>query len=128
LTQEHAVIVIENARTSSTPNAELASLATPSLGSTELCSWRVSMRPGAEGPVHAIDREQVWMPLSGSLAVTVDDVTSVVSAGQAVILPAGEVRQMRVEDGPVEALVCMAAGGHATRPGSDERVPLPWAE
>jgi len=128
LTQEDPVIVIENARTSATPNAEMASLATPSLGSTELCSWRVSMRPGAEGPVHAIDRAPVWMPLSGSLAVTVSDVTSVVSTGQAVILPAGEVRQVRVEDGPVEALVCMAVGGHATIPGGTDRIPLPWAE
>jgi quercetin dioxygenase-like cupin family protein len=122
------VIVVETARATETPNATLASLATPSLGSAELCTWRVTMRPGAEGPVHAIDREQVWMPLSGSLAFTVGDSTSVVTAGQSAILPADEVRQVRVTEGPVEALVCMAVGGHATLPGSDERLPLPWAQ
>ena len=122
------MIVIHDPRTSSTPNAELSSFATPSLGSTELSSWKISMKPGAEGPVHAIDREQIWLPLTGSLAFTVDNATTVVTAGQAAILPAYEVRQVRVVDGPVEAMVCMPVGGYATVPGSTDRHPLPWAE
>jgi quercetin dioxygenase-like cupin family protein len=128
LTLEDLVILIKKARTTSTPNADLASLATPSLGSTELSSWRISMKAGAEGPVHSIDREQIWLPLSGSLAFTVDEVRTVVSAGQAAILPAGEIRQVKVVDGPVEAVVCMPVGGVAMVPGSADRHPLPWAE
>src|SRR5690242_11650482 len=111
-----------------TPNARMDSLATPSLGSTELCTWRVTMAAGAEGPVHAIDREQVWMPLTGSLTVTVDGRTEVVDTGQSVILPAGETRQIRAHDGDVEAMVCMVVGGFASTPGSEQQVPLPWAQ
>ena len=44
-------------RTTTTPNAAMASLATPSAGSTELASWRVRMAAGAAGPEHVIDRE-----------------------------------------------------------------------
>jgi quercetin dioxygenase-like cupin family protein len=121
-------LIVTKARTTSTPNADLASFATPSLGSTELSTWRVTMQADAKGPVHIIDREQVWMPLSGSLAFTVNDETTVVSDGQAVILPAGEVRQVTVVDGPAEAIVCMPIGGYASAPGSDDRHPLPWAE
>jgi quercetin dioxygenase-like cupin family protein len=86
------------------------------------------MQADAQGPVHAIDREQVWTPLNGSLAFTVDGETTVVTPGQAVILPANEIRQVAVVDGPAEAMVCMMIGGYASVPGSDDRHPLPWAE
>jgi quercetin dioxygenase-like cupin family protein len=122
------MILIETARRTETPNAALASLATPTMGSKELSAWRVTMRAGAQGPVHAIDREQVWMPLTGELEFIVDGRGTAAGPGQAVILPVGEVRQVKVLDGPAEALVCMAIGGVATLPGNSERHPLPWAE
>jgi quercetin dioxygenase-like cupin family protein len=121
-------LIVTQARTTETPNAALASFATPSLGSTELSTWRVTMQPGAQGPVHVIDREQVWMPLTGSLAFTANGETTVISEGQAAILAAGEVRQVSVVEGPAEAVVCMQVGGSASVPGSDDRHPLPWAE
>jgi len=68
------------------------------------------------------------MPVSGALTVTVDGSTSLVSVGEAAILPAGVVRQISAADGPAEALVCMGVGGQATVPGSDVRHSLPWAE
>lgn len=120
--------IVNQPRTMETPNATIESLATPSLGSTELCTWRVTMAAGSEGPVHIIDREQVWMPLTGSFTVTVDDRAEVVNSGESVILPAGETRQIRAHDGAVEAMVCMVVGGFASTPGSDKLVPLPWAQ
>lgn len=98
----------------STPNAVMTRLATPSLGSTELSTWKTRMEPGASGPVHRMNREQVWVPLSGTLLATVDEQTVRVGPGQALLLPAGESRQLRAsEDAPVEVLVCMGAGGQA---------------
>lgn len=122
------MIVVENAKHVETPNAAMASLAAPSLGSHELSVWRVTMSPDTQGPAHSIDREQVWVTLAGALEFIVDGSASVVRAGQAAILAAGEVRQVRVVDGPAEALVCMTVGGKALVPGSAERHPLPWAE
>ncbi|MFJ9176555.1 cupin [Streptomyces sp. NPDC102360] len=78
--------------------------------------------------MHIIDREQVWMPLSGEFAVEVKGRAGRAAAGQAVILPAGTVRQLTAVGGPAEALVAMAVGGKAMLPGSEDRIPLPWAE
>jgi quercetin dioxygenase-like cupin family protein len=79
-------------------------------------------------PVHIIDREQVWMPLAGEFEVEVEGETGQAKAGQAVIIPAGAVRQLKAVGGPAEALVAMAVGGKAMMPGSEDKIPLPWAE
>ena len=122
------MIIVAEPRLAETPNAAMTSYATPSLGSTEVCAWRVSMQADTQGPVHAIDREQVWLPLTGTLTFTVDDTTTTVGPGQSAILPAGELRQIRAADGPVEALVCMPIGGQASVPDRADAVPLPWAQ
>ncbi|GAA1703879.1 cupin domain-containing protein [Fodinicola feengrottensis] len=115
-------------RTVTTPNAVMASLAGPSQGSAALSTWSVRMAAGASGPVHIIDREQVWMLLSGALAFTADGETGTATAGQAVVVPAGVTRQIRAGDTPAEALVCMPVGGQVTVPGDDSWRPLPWGQ
>ncbi|MGP3924359.1 cupin domain-containing protein [Streptomyces sp. 8N616] len=122
------VISESEARTTRTPAAAMTGLAAPSQGSAELSTWRVRMAAGAEGPVHEIDREQVWTLLSGSLTVTVGGRTETVGEGKTVIVPAGAERRFRTKGEPAEALVAMAAGGTASTPGSAERRRLPWAE
>jgi quercetin dioxygenase-like cupin family protein len=124
------VITETTERTIETPTAVMAGLAAPSQGTSELSTWRVRMTPGSNSPVHAIDREQVWMPLRGAFEFTVDGETALVGAGEALAVPRGATRQFRVGDAgtsEAEAIVCMAAGGQATLPGSDARQPLPWA-
>jgi quercetin dioxygenase-like cupin family protein len=125
-----AVIVSKETESRTTVGAAgaVAGLAAPSQGSREVSSWRVRMPEHAEGPVHAIDREQIFMPVAGTFAITMDGTTAVVAAGQAVVLPAGAVRQIRAGDVPSEALVCMPVGGTASLPGAPQRHPLPWAE
>lgn len=120
------MIVVEGFKVNSTPNATMTTFAAPSLGSVELSAWRVTMEAGANGPEHVITREQVWLPLTGSMTVTTPDESTVVSPGQSVILPSGTVRQISAPSGPVEALVCMPAGGHAEVAGDPREVP--WAQ
>ncbi|KAF4411045.1 cupin domain-containing protein [Streptomyces lycii] len=115
-------------RTTVTPAGAMSGLAGPSQGSTEISTWRVELGAGASTPVHIIDREQVWMPLWGEFEAEVDGRCEQVTAGQALILPAGVVRQLRTAGGPGAALVAMAVGGRALMPGSDTGIPLPWAE
>ncbi|TDC76203.1 cupin domain-containing protein [Streptomyces hainanensis] len=117
-----------------TPNAEMTRLATPSRGSRELSTWTVRMAPGTQGPAHSVDREQVWVPLSGTLAVASGDAgasgaePALVGPGQAAVLPAGEVRRISAGTEPVEALVCMRHGGRATLPETGEARTIPWTE
>ncbi|MFI1568144.1 cupin domain-containing protein [Streptomyces sp. NPDC020490] len=115
-------------RTTITPAGSMFGLAGPSQGSAEVSTWRVELGADASTPVHIIDREQVWMPLSGEFEVEVDGKTEQVKAGQALILPAGVVRQLKAVSGPAEALVAMVVGGKAMMPGSDNKIPLAWAE
>ncbi|MCC3653406.1 cupin domain-containing protein [Streptomyces sp. S07_1.15] len=115
-------------RTTTTPAGSMYGLAGPSQGSAEVSTWRVELGADASTPVHVIDREQVWMPLSGVFEAEVDGRTEEVGAGQALILPAGAVRRLKAVGGSAEALVAMAVDGRAMLPGSDKRIPLPWAE
>ncbi|GAA5201651.1 hypothetical protein GCM10023322_82070 [Rugosimonospora acidiphila] len=121
------VVSVTEERTIRTPGGEVFALAGPSQGSAELSTWRVRMEQANEGPVHEIDREQVWMPITGAFAITIDGQVTTVGAGQAAILPAGVTRQVRVAQGPAEALVCMPVGGTASTPDTPQRRELPWA-
>jgi quercetin dioxygenase-like cupin family protein len=124
---EMLVLKVNSDRITTTPGGVMTGLAAPSVGSKELSTWRVTLPEGAIGPVHSIDHEQVWMPLSGSFTFVVNDERVVAGHGQVAVLPAGVVRQVRAEHGPAVALVCMRSGGTAAVPGSAERRPLPWA-
>ncbi|MEW1550084.1 cupin domain-containing protein [Streptomyces tsukubensis] len=115
-------------RTTKTPAASMFGLAAPSQGSAEVSTWRVEMAADSVTPVHIIDREQVWMPLSGEFEVEVEGQVGRAKAGQAVVVPAGAVRKLKAVGGSAEALVAMAVGGKAMIPGSEDRIPLPWAE
>ncbi|MCT2589275.1 cupin domain-containing protein [Streptomyces sp. N2-109] len=121
------VITPDLARTTTTPNAVVTSLATPALGSTALTSWQVRMRPGAAGPLHTMDKEQIHVVTAGSLTISIGDRTETVTAGSALIVPAGAERRVQAGDEGLEALVSMPAGGQVTVPGEAPR-PLPWAQ
>jgi quercetin dioxygenase-like cupin family protein len=114
-------------RTITTSTAAMSSLATPSQGSKQVATWKVSLFDGAESPVHVIDRDQIWMPLTGAFEFTVDDETARVSAGQALVVPGGSVRQFRSIGQPMEALVAMQADALVSIPGVDGANPVPWA-
>lgn len=111
-----------------TPNGVVHPLAGPSRGSRQLSTWRIRMEPGSSSPEHMIDRDQVWMPVSGGFEVTVDGETANLLPGQAVVIPADLLRQVRTTRTHGEALVCMTPGGRASVPGREGTMPLPWAE
>jgi hypothetical protein len=82
------------------------------------------MAPGASGPVHAIDRERVLLPVAGAFEIAVGGRATSVGAGQVAVLPAGVVRQVRTAgDVPAETVVCMPAGGVACCPRPARHAP-----
>ncbi|WP_171164755.1 cupin domain-containing protein [Streptomyces sp. I05A-00742] len=113
--------------TTTTPNAVMTKLATPSLGSTELSSWRVRMEPEAAGPEHTMDREQLWTVLTGALSFTIEGTARTVPAGDTAVLPAGIQRRIRtVGEGPAEAVVAMRSDGQVSVAGEAGPRSLPW--
>jgi quercetin dioxygenase-like cupin family protein len=116
------------APTFTTPNAVMTGLAGPSRGSAELSMWQVELEPAAAGPVHLIDREQVYLVTEGTMAIMTDGTECQPEAGDTVIIPAGAMRQIRNQGESVtRAVVCMAAGGRAAMPAGEDRGLLPWA-
>ena len=113
-------------RVHETPNAVMTTLASPTLNGATLAVWRVEMAPGAAGPLHAVDAEQVLVLLDGALTVHAGDETRRLCPGEAIVLPAGLDRQIVADDVPAAALVTSAPGATATVAGK-EPVPIPWA-
>jgi quercetin dioxygenase-like cupin family protein len=94
---------------------------------TSVAVWRSTTQPSSAGPVHTIDREHVVVVVEGTLTANVDEETLVASAGDAIVLPAGAVRQLR-NDGPVAVVTITAAiPGSQARVGDGDPVTVPWS-
>ncbi|MQY28830.1 cupin domain-containing protein [Nocardia aurantia] len=77
-------------------NATFTSYVRPSTGSKEICLWRLEVEPGTVGQGHRVLREEVFLMLSGTAELTVDDETTTLVAGDAAVVPAGSV--LRVDN------------------------------
>ena len=96
-----------------TPNAVMTTLASPTQGGAGQAVWRVDMRPGQAGPLHAIDTEQVWTVLDGGATVELDGQALTVGPGDTLILPADAPR--RVSADPVAGFAAIAVAPAGTR-------------
>src|SRR5215831_18210005 len=71
-----------------TGGATITGLAAPSRGSRETSAWRVRLRADQPSPRHSLDREELFIVLSGAVTAQYDDGDETVSAGGALIIPA----------------------------------------
>jgi mannose-6-phosphate isomerase-like protein (cupin superfamily) len=108
------------------PGTEVVGLASPTRGSQELSAWRVRLAAGAGSPRHAVDREEIFVVLSGRVRLTHDDGVEEAAAGDALVSPTGaEFVIHNPGPEPFEAVVCAPAAIRATAGG--ETFPPPWA-
>lgn len=118
--------VIRNAdsRRTETPNAVLTTLASPTQGGSRQSVWRVDMTPGAAGPAHTFDADQVWTVLDGGARISLDDDTITVTSGDTVIMPADAPRQVFADDAHgMTAIVCAPASARVYRNDPEAGVP-----
>ena len=114
------------ARRVETPNAVMTTYASPSQGGAAAALWRVEMAPGAVGPLHVMDGEQIWTVLDGAATVSVDDERLDARVGDTVVLDAG--RPRRIAADPQRGLTAIVTGRGAdvaSGPGREPTVP-PW--
>lgn len=113
---------LNSATTHGTPAAEMRRYP-----GSEVAVWRSTTAPGNAGPVHRIDREQVLVVIEGTLSATINQTDVEAVPGDAVVLPAGAVRQLR-NDGsvPVVTITCAIPGSRATV-GEGDPVTVPWS-
>jgi mannose-6-phosphate isomerase-like protein (cupin superfamily) len=121
------VITATEAPTFELPGIRFTGLASPSRGSKEVCTWRISVEAGLRSPQpHTLDRDEVFMVTAGELRLAPDAPT--LRAGDAVVVPAGHPIQLFNDaTAPAEAYVVIQAGFRATMAdGTDVGTP-PWA-
>lgn len=105
-----------------TPNAEMRRYAGASVA-----VWRTTLPPGGAGPVHTIDREQIVVVLDGELSATVGETTLSAHPGDAVVLPAGVVRQVRNDGATPAVTLTSALPGSRAQVGDATPVDVPWS-
>ena len=117
---------LSDARTFETPNAVMRTYASPEVNGAAQAVWRTEMAPGAAGPVHATDAEQVIVVLAGRLRATVGGEERTLEVGDAVVLAANVTRQLgNPFDEPVATLSTTRPGAQATV-GTGALVEIPW--
>ena len=70
-------------------------LAVPSRGSSELALWTVVIAPGLASEAHSMDREEVFVVVAGKISGTIGGEEFDAIAGDAVIVPAHTLLQLR---------------------------------
>jgi quercetin dioxygenase-like cupin family protein len=120
------VVRTSDARRSSTPNATMTTFASPTLGGAEVALWQVEMVPGATGPLHWFDVEQVWTVLAGAARIELGDEPVDVGPGDTVVMPAELPRRVHADpEAGFTAMVAAPGGALATAPGAEPVLP-PW--
>lgn len=113
-----------DSRRTVTPNAVMTTHASPTQGGAALAVWRVEMAPGAAGPVHTFDVEQVWTTLEGAATIELDGEPVTVGPGDTVVMPAGAQRQVRADPAAgFRAVVAARAGARACALGGEPVLP-----
>lgn len=103
-------------------------LAVPSRGSTELALWALEFAPGAASEVHRMDREEIFVVVSGTVSATIAGEELSAGPGDAIIVPAGAVLQIRNADtGAPASLTAVTSAGMRATVGDATFTP-PWSE
>ncbi len=103
-------------------------LAVPSRGSAEIAVWALEMAPGAVSETHSMDREEVFVVVSGTVSATVADREVTAGPGDAIIVPAHAALQIRDAGSgdPARLTVATSVGMRAIVDGTP--FTPPWAQ
>jgi quercetin dioxygenase-like cupin family protein len=108
------------------PHLSVLGLAAPSRGARETCVWRLTLAPGAPEAPHSVDREEIFVGLSGQARMQLAGEEVTLGAGDAFIVPAGQSFSLsNPGDAPFVAVAVLPVGGRASLPGG-EPFPPPW--
>jgi mannose-6-phosphate isomerase-like protein (cupin superfamily) len=120
------VITAHDAPRFDTGEALITGLASPSRGASETAAWRVRFHGQAPSPVHALDREEVFVVLEGALTARYGEAEETAHAGGALVVPAGVEFSLVPGEGGAEAVCMLPVGGQAILDG--QRFTPPWAQ
>ncbi|MEV4243754.1 cupin domain-containing protein [Streptosporangium canum] len=116
------VIRHAESRRTETPNAVMTTLASPTQGGSGQAVWRVDMRPGQAGPLHAIDTEQVWTVLEGGTTAELDGEKLTAGPGDTLVIPADVPRRLSADPAAGLVAIVVAPAGMRAYVIDDTRV------
>jgi quercetin dioxygenase-like cupin family protein len=117
---------IAQAKTVETPAAKMQTLVSPSTGPDfPFAAWWTELPDGAAGPEHTVDGDQLVVVTNGSVEIEMVDDTVILTAGDAIKLPAGAARVIRATAGSARTLTIGHANARA-RVGEGDAVAVPW--
>ncbi len=109
------------------PGLVFTGLASPSRGSSDVCTWRLEIEPGFASPdSHTLDRDEVFMVVSGSIRVG-PHAERIDAGGVAVVAAGTPIQVSNAGDGPAQVMVAITAGFSATTEDGTEIGTPPWA-
>jgi len=108
------------------PGLTVAGLASPSRGTCETSVWRLTIAPDTPGVPHSLDKEEIFVALSGRAVATVGHDSFEIYAGDTLVVPADQVFSL-ANPGPdaFEALAAAPVGVRARLSNGDFFAP-PW--
>jgi quercetin dioxygenase-like cupin family protein len=110
------------------PHATVRGYASPSRGSTETCVGRLSIAAGSPPRIGTVDREEIFLLLSGGAHVTLGDEEYDLKEGDALIIPPHVTFGIgNPHDEPLVMMTVLPVGGRGYVPGQNGFIP-PWAE
>jgi quercetin dioxygenase-like cupin family protein len=109
-----------------THGAHFTPYTAPSLGSTTLCVWQLTVPPHTTGQPHTISHEETLVITTGTLTITLDHHTADLHTGDAAHAPAHTtINVATTTDHPATAIVATTTGLQATLPDGTTITP-PW--
>ncbi|HEX7133022.1 MAG TPA: cupin domain-containing protein [Iamia sp.] len=102
------VIPAGDRRTTSTPNATMTTCASPDQGSAATVLWLTAMEPGAQGPWHRLDGEQLLTVLAGAVTLEHDGTTTRLGPNDAAVIPADDERRFTADAEVGVEMACAA--------------------
>jgi mannose-6-phosphate isomerase-like protein (cupin superfamily) len=106
--------------------AHFTSYTAPSLGSDQLCVWQLHIPAGTTGQPHTVDHEEVLVITSGTPRATLDNHTTTLQPGEAILVPPGQTFHIdNPGTQPATAIVATTTGLQATLPDGTHLTP-PW--
>lgn len=109
------------------PGLRVTGLASPSRGARETSLWRIALAPGTTGTPHTVDREEIFVSLTGRAVAQFGEESVALAPGDTLVVPPHvpfSLANPHAE--PFEALAALPAGGRAALPGEEPFTP-PWA-
>jgi mannose-6-phosphate isomerase-like protein (cupin superfamily) len=98
----------------------------PSNGSKEICTWRISVPAGSQSMPHTLDRDEVFVVLSGTIRITPGG--EALTGGDSAVVPAGgRIELGNPGDEPAEVQVAIQAGFSAYNADGSLFGTPPWA-